>query len=321
MRIGKITENILNRSVIKNITYRSENLLQGPSAGKDCGKLRIAGGEQMVFSCNPVSGPADSLGRRAFFRMANDLVCSGALPSGMLLTLLMPVNSEEKEIKDIMGQIGALAGEYSVDLIGGHTEICPEVSTPVLSVTGVGCIQQDFPEKYSGLKPGMDIVMTKWAGAPGAARLVKERRKELLTRFTTDFLEQAESYFQGISCIPEAVIAWKAGVTALHNVSIDGVFGALWELGQAYGIGLEVDLKKIPIRQESVEICEFFDVNPYMISSEGSLLAGTADGERLVREYKKAEIPAAVIGHVCDDNGRIIINGDERRFLTPPGNQ
>ncbi len=320
MRIGKVTENILNRSVIKNITYRSENLLQGPAAGKDCGKLRIAGGEQMVFSCNPVSGPADSLGYRAFFRMANDLVCSGAMPSGMLLTLLMPVNSEEKEIKEIMGQIGALAGEYNVDLIGGHTEVCSEVSIPVLSVTGVGCMQKDFSGKCTGLKPGMDIVMTKWAGASGAAQMVKERRKELLTRFTSDFLEQAAGYSERISCIPEAVIAWKEGVAALHNVSTDGVFGALWELGQAYGTGLEVDLKKIPIRQESVEICEFFDVNPYMISTEGSLLAGTEDGERLVREYEKAEIPAVVIGHVRDDNDRIIINGDERRFLTPPGN-
>lgn len=321
MRIGKVTENILNRSVIKNITYRSEIVLQGPAVGKDSGTIRTPAGEQMAFSCNPVSGPADSLGRRAFFSMANDLVCSGALPSGMLLTLLLPADSEEKEIKQIMGQVGSLAEEYHVDLIGGHTEVCTEVSAPVLSVTGFGCIQTDFGGMSTGLKPGMDIVMTKWAGASGAAWLVKEKRNLLLSRFTHDFLERAESCGEEISCIPEAVTAWKTGAAALHNISTDGVFGALWEFGMAGGVGLEVDLKKIPIRQESIEICEFFDVNPYTLASVGALLVGTEHGRQLVREYEKAGIPAAIIGQVRDDNDRMIVNGEERRFLTPPGNQ
>ena len=50
----------------------------------------------------------------------------------------------------------------------------------------------------------------------------------------------------------------KSGVRAMHDVTTGGIFGALWELAEASGVGLEIELKKIPIRQETVEICEFF---------------------------------------------------------------
>ena len=44
----------------------------------------------------------------------------------------------------------------------------------------------------------------------------------------------------------------------MHDVTEGGIFGALWEMAEASGVGLEIDLKKIPIRQETVEVCEFF---------------------------------------------------------------
>ncbi len=86
------------------------------------------------------------------------------------------------------------------------------------------------------------------------------------------------------------------------------------------GTGLEVDLKKIPIRQEMVEICEFYDENPYMIPAEGVLLIVTSSGSHLVRGCKEAGIMAAVIGQIREDQDRIVINGEERRYLVPPGN-
>ena len=74
-------------------------------------------------------------------------------------------------------------------------------------------------------------------------------------------------------------------------------------------------MKKIPIRQETVEICEYFDVNPYKILSGGCLLIATEDGNGLVMELEKANIPAVIIGKATDGNDRVLLNEDERRFL------
>lgn len=84
-------------------------------------------------------------------------------------------------------------------------------------------------------------------------------------------------------------VAVKSGVSAMHDVTEGGIFGALWEMAEASGVGLEIDLKKIPVRQETIEICEFFGINPYQLISSGCMLMAAEDGNLLVRELEKAE--------------------------------
>jgi hydrogenase maturation factor len=110
----------------------------------------------------------------------------------------------------------------------------------------------------------------------------------------------------------------KSGVGAMHDVTEGGIFGALWEMAEASDVGLEIDLKKIPLRQETVEICELFDVNPYELISSGCMLMAATDGNALVREIEKTGIKATIIGKATAGNDRILINEDEHRFLEPP---
>ena len=92
--------------------------------------------------------------------------------------------------------------------------------------------------------------------------------------------------------------------------------GAVW-MAEASGVGLEIDLKKIPIRQETVEICNHLDLNPYELISGGSLLIAADDGYALAESLEKAGIPAAVVGRATAGNDRIVLNGEEKRFLGP----
>ena len=97
------------------------------------------------------------------------------------------------------------------------------------------------------------------------------------------------------------------------------MFGALWELGGRMGVGLSIDLKKIPVKQETIEICEFFDINPYELLSGASLLLAVEDGVSLVERLGEQGIPACVIGKSIRGNDRVVINGEETRFLGPAG--
>ena len=118
-----------------------------------------------------------------------------------------------------------------------------------------------------------------------------------------------------LSVMPEAATAVKSGVGAMHDVTEGGIFGALWEMAEASGVGLEIDLKKIPIRQETVEICEFFDLNPYKLVSGGAAVMAAEDGNALVHAIRLAGGDATIVGKATDSNDRVLINGDERRFL------
>lgn len=84
------------------------------------------------------------------------------------------------------------------------------------------------------------------------------------------------------------------------------------------GIGLDVALKRIPIQQETVEICEFFGVNPYQMLSTGAALIAAADGEGLVQKMALEGIPSAVIGRTTSGKERILRNGEEVRYLDKP---
>ena len=65
---------------------------------------------------------------------------------------------------------------------------------------------------------------------------------------------------------------------------------------------MDVDLRRIPIRQETIEVCERLDVDPYKLEAKGSVLIGTAQGDALVRELEAHGIHAAVIGYA--DSGK-----------------
>ncbi|MCH5252952.1 MAG: AIR synthase family protein [Lachnospiraceae bacterium] len=317
MEIGKVPENVLKRSVFKKLTVNRPEVLIHPGVGEDCSVL-TAGEEAIVLSTDPITGTAKDIGSLAFHITANDIASSGAELIGMLLTIIFPPGATEKELKKIMQDITALAEAYQVEILGGHTEVSAAVNQTLLSVTGVGKAPKDKIITTGGLKVGQDIVVTKWIGLEGTSILAKEKEGELTEKLPREMVETAKSFSKLLSVVPEGKIAADIGVSAMHDVTEGGIFGALWEMAAASGVGLEIDLKKIPIRQETIEVCEVFDINPYMLISSGSMLIGTSHGNQLVEELARAGIHSAVVGYATEGNDRVIRNGEERRFLEPP---
>lgn len=317
MEIGKVPENILKRSVLKGLTVRRPEVLVHAGIGEDCAVLAPSA-DALVLSTDPITGTAKDIGNLAFHITANDIASSGAELIGMLLTIIFPPESTEEELKQIMAELTELAEQYNVEILGGHTEVSAAVTQTLVSVTGVGRITQEKVISTGGLKVGQDLVVTKWIGLEGTAILVAEKKEELLAHLPADLVETAGDFSELLSVVPDSRVAMENGVSAMHDVTEGGIFGALWEMAEASGVGLEVDLKRIPIRQETVEICEVFDINPYMLISSGAMLIGTDHGSQLVDALERAGIHAAVVGRATAGNDRVILNGDERRFLEPP---
>ena len=315
MKAGKLKESVLKRSVLKQLHKRNDRVLVRPSVGTDYGAIDVAEDEVVVVSTDPITASATGQGRMAIFSATNDVAASGATPQGVSVSLLLPTSTNEEELRDMVKDMETACEECHVDIISGHTEVTRMVKEPLVTVTAVGTAKKEQLIHNKNLRPGMDIVISKWVGMEGTAILAKEKEAELKARFPQPFIDKAKIFDQMMSIIPEAAVAVKSDVRAMHDVSEGGVFGALWELAQGSDVGLEIDLKRIPIRQETIEICEFFDINPYKMISGGCLLMAAEDGNALVRELEKAGISAVVIGKATDSNDRVLINEDERRFL------
>ncbi len=318
MKLGKVPEAVLKRSVLNQIKHRRDEVLVGPAIGEDCSVLAIAEDEVLVISSDPITGAVSDIGTLAVHITANDIASNGAEVIGIMLTILLPEETEEDSLKAMMKDIEAVCIKLNIEVIGGHTEITKVVNQPVVTVTGLGKMKRSDMIKTAGAKPGQEIVMTKWAGLEGTAIIATAKEEELKTKYSDSFLSGAKEMLDHISVVPEAKVARVVGVTSMHDVTEGGIFGALWEIGAASKVGLEVDLKKILLKQETVEICEFYELNPYMLISSGCMLIITNHANHLVDSLKAEGIVAAVIGRITEGNDRVILNEEERRFLEPP---
>ena len=318
MEIGKVPEAVLKRAVFRQIHTRREEVLVGAGVGEDWAALQLGPDEVFVLSTDPITGTDKNTGELAVQITANDLASAGAEPVALLLTVLLPVTADEPLIRRLMREVDEACEKLHIQVVGGHTEVTAVVNQPVISVTGIGKAKKGHLVTTGGAGVGDDVVATKWIGIEGTSIIAREKEQELLERFAAPFVEEAKNFDRFLSVVPDAAAAVKSGVTAMHDVTEGGIYGALWELAEASGVGLEIDLKKIPVRQETIELCEYYRLNPYQLISSGCMLMTAPDGRRLVRDLEKAGIHATLIGRCVDGKAKKILNGEDTAYLERP---
>lgn len=320
MRTGNLQESVLKRSVLKRI-YKNKNfdkaeIINSAGIGVDCA----------VFSCEEklqamaVGVSAWNIQDQAYFAAVesiNNLSAVAGKPTAITATLLFPQGAEEELLKEQMKQLEIVCRDNDICLVGGHTEVTPAVNWPIVSVNAIGSVEAGFKVQNKNNPGNMDIVMTKWAGIGGTVILAKEKEEILKNRFPDFLVNEAQSYMDYLCVSNEAKIA-KDYAYLMHDISRGGVFGALWQLGEKAKVGMDIDLRSIPLKQFSVEICEELSLNPYELLGTGSLLVITDNGEALVEELLNNNIQATIIGRTNDSNDRILYNEEERRYLEPP---
>ena len=175
--------------------------------------------------------------------------------------------------------------------------------------------KENKPYINRNIRPGDFIVASKWIGIEGALEIINHKRDELIKRFSPSFMEYFKDYEASLSINKESGAGDSFMIKETVCVSDGGIFKALGELAKIAGRGLEVDIKKIPVRQEVIEICNFFDISPYEMKSKGMVLMVLKEPEALVEYLKNEGVPAAVIGKIRDDNDKLILNGEAVRYL------
>ncbi len=324
MRIGKITENALKRSVLKQIRTEYKDV-KSAAVGSDCA---FSNEEKCFSAVSPVVAQVSEGGYYAVMKAVNALVAQRIEPDHFTLSVLLPADAEEQQLKAIVKDAVAAGKELSVPYAGGHTEVTTAVVRPVITASAVGTKKAEAGGIADGNesstmvnrkpKAGQSLVVTKWIALEGTAILAKAKRTELSSRYPLPFIDEAIDFKKFMDIRPEMEVIGGFGSASVHDISSGGIFAALWEMAERAGGGLEVNLKSIPIRQETIEVCEFLEVNPYMLTSCGSLLIACDEEEALLTALEEKGISAKVIGYLREGNDRIITNDDEKRFLELP---
>ena len=175
MKIGKVPENVLKRSILKQVKTKREEVILGAGVGEDCAAVKLAPGDVFVTSVDPITGTAEDVGTLSIQITVNDLASSGAEPVGVLLSVLLPPETEEPELREMMQQVEDACAKIPIQVLGGHTEITTAVTRPIITVTGVGKAKEELLVSTAGAKTGQDIVVSKWIGIEGTSIIAKEK--------------------------------------------------------------------------------------------------------------------------------------------------
>ena len=244
MRKGKLTQAALDRSVLRVLKGKQEDVVQYPEYGCGYGAFRNggeAGGTLTVTACGTSAGFPGSAPEFAVYEACSHLLAAGAEPTGVTVQLLLPEEYSEPKLKTLTATLDQAAGHYGAVILGGHTEVVPGLVKLVITVTAVGKAKS-LPLKT---EPELDLVVAGTIAGSAAARLAADQREQLLECFSEGFLNDTVKIGEERN-LPEAVkIAAENGVCQMKAVSRGGIFGALWEMAEQAKVGLDVELKRI----------------------------------------------------------------------------
>lgn len=318
MKIGKVSQTVLKRSLLKPLKFKREEALVEPSVEEMCFGISLKEGEQSLSSSAVLYGDEKDLGVFALAQVMNDLATRGAKSIGVSVHIMLPPYAYESRLKSMMEYVEQSAEAHEVQVMCAKAEVCPAISKAIVHVSGIGVLEKGTLLQSNMGKADQDIVLLKWVGLEGTLRVMREKEEELAKRFVPTFLNQIKSLETQMFSEKELQMAKEFGVSAMHQITSGGILAALWEMAESSNVGIEVDLKKMSIKQETVEVCEYFHLNPYQLTSTGSVLIFTDRGEELVEKYMEAGVQASLLGKTTVDTARVILGGEEKRFLDRP---
>lgn len=285
--------------------------------------------EQIISETVTVYGLSPQIGIHALAQTVNALAAQGAVFSvcpetttetsaGVTVQIACPEYIFRSRIHKIEKLLKKACKKYNINPDRIQASVNPAVQVIAVTVTGIAKAPKEETWNRETARACKDIVFVGYAGMDGMLRITEEKEQELKTRFAPVFLKQVLSYEQHIFALREIEAAKAGGAFVVRQVADGGILAALWNLALELEQGLDLDMKKISILQETIEVCEHFRLNPYQMISTGSFLAVTDNGEILADALNNQGITAAVIGHTTDNNDKILRNGEEMRYIDRP---
>ena len=303
------------------------------------------GGNYFLWADAHASGTSPQTGYYAVLQAAGELAAKGVSPEQISVRVLFPPEAEEAQLKAVTAgivsacdRLGLTAGSFQ-----GETTFAAAGVTVFVTAAGAakkrrfissgdtgtagGTAAAQNPGISGQKNSGQDILLCGYAGLEGTLRILDEAEEELGTRFVSAFLAHAKELLKDLVTPSQLLALYGDGqytrtaascVTAISQITSGGILAALWELAETLGTGFEIDMSAISLRQETVEICEFYRLNPYQITSAGSFLIVTKDAQETIDILERAGVRAVRLGVTKAQNARVITSGEEVRYLDRP---
>jgi len=328
--IGKISADVFNKLIYPHLGAKRAEILVGPQHGVDVGVVEI-GNKAVAMTSDPVFiVPEYGFKRAAWFAthiLASDIVTSGLPPTYLTIDLNLPLSMTEEELSTVWKAIDYECKKMGMAIVCGHTARYDNCFYPMVggaTVIAVGDIDKYVSPKFA--RVGDKIIITKGPAIEASGIFATMFPKFLTKKFGEAFAQKAQTLFYKMSVVDDALTAVKIGVrgdgvSAMHDATECGVWGGVYEIALAAGVGVKINKEKIVVEECVTEICNLFKIDPYKSISEGTLIITCREkkAEKVMEALLENKIKASIVGELIDSKfGMILIeDGKEKRLEHP----
>ncbi len=255
---------------------------------------------------DPSYTPRPAIGHKALATALSDLAAMGASPGEAYVMLGAPESYEPDAILEVCDGIAALARSTGTGMLGGDLTRAPALFLAA-TVVGHAATPADLVRR-AGATQGSTVVATGELGGAAAGRLLL-RSPELGDALSRDDAEGLrERQLRPLPRLAAGIALARTGAEAMIDIS-DGLGSDAAHLSAAGGVGLRIELSRVPIQSGVQALAGVAGVDPMDLAT-----AGGEDYELLaaVPQARLAEAAAAVatagsrltaIGDVVDEPG------------------
>lgn len=319
-----IPDYIYERSVRNQLHLDGEkgSLLASYAGGASLIKAEDGSGyEAELSSCLFFHEDEIELSEKDFYSLKRGLLCAGADFTSIRVEILIVGEFLEEKLRKLCREIRENCEKMEVFLrgIGIHRKEGME-SFISLTLLGRGKLLGNSLAPYQKqiLIPSQGIVVTGSIGRAGSLNLFKKHKKELEGVFPAVFLKKMENRVEDRLPFLETEHSSFFGVTAMIGAEKGGILAALYRFGNREEAGFRIYSERLLFDQETVEISEYFDLDPMKLSSEGVYVMAVVRAEDFVESLRAAGLPAVLAGEVTKEKKRVIVFDGEERFIESP---
>jgi hydrogenase expression/formation protein HypE len=316
--MSKFSFDVLQRRVFPFTIADDPDILLGAAFGEDVALTRV-GSDILASHVDPIVGAVGDIGRLAVHVACNDIAASGIPPRWLLLLVLLPGESEEELLEEIMRDASRAAAEVGASIIGGHTGYSAGLSRPLVAVTALGTASGRKPVRTGGARAGDHVLVTKGIALEGTAILAKDFA-DVAVRLglTEEELEQGRRLVDSISVVPEALELASCGISAMHDVTRGGLLETLLEIAYLSNVSIEVQLSRLSLPPVVSRFASAFEFDPLRMISSGTLAATIPPGriDAVRNSLEKSKTAFAVVGRVAEGKGVHVIRESSATHYT-----
>jgi hydrogenase maturation factor len=297
-------------------------VILGPGPGIDCAVIDI-GPNLLVFKTDPITFATDDIGWYLVQVNAHDIATTGAVPRWLLLTLLLPeASTTDESAMGVANSVYEACSAMDISVVGGHTEVTYGLDRPIAVGTMVGEVEHGDLVTPKGARIGDRVLLTKGVAIEATAIIAREFPGQLGATLSQAELQEAREFLTtpGLSVLADAQIAIRAGrVTAMHDPTEGGLWSALWELAEAIGHSIVVDLERVFVPAVTAKICRIMEIDPFAAISSGALLltAPQEDSSAIIEALAHAGIQCTDFGLIEAGVGVVWQSNGSKRTRAP----